>query len=126
MGKTGRRCDTDCNTGHPAKAFPEQEDLTKLTPGEEKEKEEPTLQGVMQAITASRVALEGKIDALATDLTVPRDDHRRLAEKVNTTDMQLEELRPEIKDNSKLTHQMEKLIRELELRAEDAKSHRIT
>ncbi|KAJ1163350.1 hypothetical protein NDU88_003809 [Pleurodeles waltl] len=83
----------------------------------EKEKEDPPLQDVLQAMTASRVALEGKIDALATDLTVLRDDHFPLAEKVNTMDKQLEELRPEIKDNTKLTHQMEKRIRELELRA---------
>ncbi|KAJ1192223.1 hypothetical protein NDU88_001535, partial [Pleurodeles waltl] len=37
-------------------------------------RDDPTLQDVLQAIAASRVALEGKIDALATDLTVLRDD----------------------------------------------------
>ncbi|KAJ1155861.1 hypothetical protein NDU88_008586 [Pleurodeles waltl] len=56
---------------------------------------DPMLQDVLRAITAARVALEGKIDALATDLTVLRDDHRRLAEKVATTDRQLKELLPE-------------------------------
>ncbi|KAJ1156430.1 hypothetical protein NDU88_009149 [Pleurodeles waltl] len=64
---------------------------------------DPTLQDVLLAISASRVTLEGKIDALASDLMVLMDDHRRLAEKVTTTDKQLEELRPEIKDNTNMT-----------------------
>ncbi|KAJ1191009.1 hypothetical protein NDU88_000326 [Pleurodeles waltl] len=71
---------------------------------------DPTLQDVLQAVTASRGALEGKIDALATDLTVLRDDHRRLAEKVATADRQMEELWPEFKDTTKMAQQMEKRI----------------
>ncbi|KAJ1131664.1 hypothetical protein NDU88_009999 [Pleurodeles waltl] len=47
-------------------------------------RDDPTLQDVLQAITASRVALEGKIDALATDLTNPEHERRRGA-KSNTT-----------------------------------------
>ncbi|KAJ1180949.1 hypothetical protein NDU88_006160 [Pleurodeles waltl] len=40
---------------------------------------DPTLQDVLRAITASREALEGKIDALAMYLAVLRDDHCRMA-----------------------------------------------
>ncbi|KAJ1185672.1 hypothetical protein NDU88_002462 [Pleurodeles waltl] len=76
---------------------------------------------VLLAISACRVALEGKIDALASDLMVLRDDHRRLAEKVTATDKQLEELHPEIKDNTSMTRQMEKRIQALELRAESGR-----
>ncbi|KAJ1092732.1 hypothetical protein NDU88_005842 [Pleurodeles waltl] len=83
---------------------------------------DPTLQDVLLAISAFRVALEGKIDARASDFTVLRDDHRRQAEKVTATDKKLEELHPEIKDNTKTTQQMEKRIRALELRAEDTEN----
>ncbi|KAJ1136638.1 hypothetical protein NDU88_003053 [Pleurodeles waltl] len=47
------------------------------------------------ALTASREALEGKIDALATVLTILRDNYRRLAEKVYTTEKQVKELLPQ-------------------------------
>ncbi|KAJ1109410.1 hypothetical protein NDU88_006771 [Pleurodeles waltl] len=83
MGKTGRRRDTDNTIDLSAKTLSEREDPRKSAPGERKESDEPTLQDVMQAIITSRVALEGKIDSLASDLTVLRDDHCRLAEKVN-------------------------------------------
>ncbi|KAJ1121997.1 hypothetical protein NDU88_000503 [Pleurodeles waltl] len=83
---------------------------------------DPTLQDILLAITASQVVLEGKIDALATDLMVRRDDYRRLAEKVATTDRQLKELLPEVKDTTTTARQMEKQIRDLELRAEDAEN----
>ncbi|KAJ1203447.1 hypothetical protein NDU88_007233 [Pleurodeles waltl] len=75
----------------------------------------PMLQDVLRAITTSRVALEGTIDALATDPTVLRDDHRRSAEKVTTTDMQLKELLPDVNDTTAKTQQMEKQIHDLEL-----------
>ncbi|KAJ1105514.1 hypothetical protein NDU88_002920 [Pleurodeles waltl] len=69
----------------------------------EEQSRDPTLQDELRAITA----LEGKIDALATDLTFLRDDHRR-AKKVATTDRQLKELLPEVKDTTTKTQQLEK------------------
>ncbi|KAJ1166190.1 hypothetical protein NDU88_006598 [Pleurodeles waltl] len=53
---------------------------------------DPTLQDILQAITASHEVLEGKIDALATDLNVLRDDHRCLAKKVSTAEKQVKEI----------------------------------
>ncbi|KAJ1144598.1 hypothetical protein NDU88_010896 [Pleurodeles waltl] len=93
MGKVGRRRDMEQKGGSSTEAQADPSDPRNGASGEGGD--DPTLQDVLQAITASRVALEGKIDALATDLTVLRDDHRRLAEKVSTTDRQLKELLPE-------------------------------
>ncbi|KAJ1136989.1 hypothetical protein NDU88_003402 [Pleurodeles waltl] len=85
MGKVGRRRDMEQKGGPLAEALADPPDPR--TSGEGRG--DPTLQDVLQAITASCVTWEGKIDALATDLTVLRDDHRRLAKKVSTTDRQL-------------------------------------
>ncbi|KAJ1139587.1 hypothetical protein NDU88_005956 [Pleurodeles waltl] len=101
MGEVGRRKDIKQKEGTTAETMA---DLggTKSTHPVEKTGD-PTLQGVLQAITVSREALEGKLDALATDLTILRDDHCRLAEKVYTTEKQVKEFLPEIKDTSKIT-----------------------
>ncbi|KAJ1174970.1 hypothetical protein NDU88_000261 [Pleurodeles waltl] len=105
MGKIGRRRDMVQKSGSSAEAQADPPDPRNDASREGRD--DPTLQDVLQAITASRVALEGKIDALAMDLTVLRDDHRRLAEKVSTTDKQLKELLPEVKDATKSTKQLE-------------------
>ncbi|KAJ1155696.1 hypothetical protein NDU88_008425 [Pleurodeles waltl] len=81
MGKVGRRRDMEQKGGPSVEALADPPDPRNGASGEGRGV--PTLQDVLQAITASRVALEGKIDALATDLTVLRDDHRRLAEKAD-------------------------------------------
>ncbi|KAJ1215943.1 hypothetical protein NDU88_003549 [Pleurodeles waltl] len=120
MGRTGRKRDVEQRSGTYAEEM-EDRPGPKNTSPEEKSRD-PMLQDVLWAITVSRVALEGKIDALATDLTVLRDNHRRLAEKIATTDRQLKELLPEVKDITTKTQQMEKQIRDLELRAEDAEN----
>ncbi|KAJ1096536.1 hypothetical protein NDU88_001672 [Pleurodeles waltl] len=112
-GKTGHKREAEQKSGTPTGEMTDLGGTQNTSPGEKRL--DPTLQDILQAITASRVALEGKIDALATDLTVLRDDHRRLAEKVATADRQMEELRPEIKDTVKMAQQMEKRIRDLEL-----------
>ncbi|KAJ1205029.1 hypothetical protein NDU88_000464 [Pleurodeles waltl] len=44
--------------------------------------QETTLDMVLQAIRESREALEQKIDNLTVDLSLLRDDHRRLTERV--------------------------------------------
>ncbi|KAJ1217069.1 hypothetical protein NDU88_004664 [Pleurodeles waltl] len=93
MGKVGRRRDMEQKSGSSAEAQADPPDPRNDASREGRD--DPTLQDVLQAIMASCVALEGKIDALASDLTVLRDDHRHLAEKVSTTDKQLKELLPE-------------------------------
>ncbi|KAJ1117276.1 hypothetical protein NDU88_005476 [Pleurodeles waltl] len=40
---------------------------------------DPTLQDILHAITASRETLESKIDSLAMDMTILRNDKRHLA-----------------------------------------------
>ncbi|KAJ1110478.1 hypothetical protein NDU88_007829 [Pleurodeles waltl] len=108
MGRTGRKRDTEQRSGTYAEEMVDQLG-TKNTSPEEKSRD-LMLQDVLQAITASRVALEGKIDTLATDLTVLGDDHCRLAEKVATTDRQLKELLPEVKGTTTTAQQTEKQI----------------
>ncbi|KAJ1143185.1 hypothetical protein NDU88_009496 [Pleurodeles waltl] len=51
-----------------------------------------------------------------------RDDHRHLAERVTSAEKQLKELGPELQGASKTLRQMEKRIKDLELRAEDAEN----
>ncbi|KAJ1217796.1 hypothetical protein NDU88_005384 [Pleurodeles waltl] len=83
---------------------------------------DPTLQEFLQAITASHDVLEGKIDALATDLTILRDDHHHLGEKVATAEKQIEEILPSVSEAAKTIRKMQKQIHDLELRAEDAEN----
>ncbi|KAJ1152211.1 hypothetical protein NDU88_004988 [Pleurodeles waltl] len=101
MGRTGRKRDGEQRSENCMEEMTDRPG-SKNTSSEE-QSGDPTLQDVLRAITASRVALEGKIDALATDLTVLRDDHHRFAEKVTTTDRQLKELLPEVKDTTTKT-----------------------
>ncbi|KAJ1119370.1 hypothetical protein NDU88_007556 [Pleurodeles waltl] len=117
MGKTGRQKDAEQKNGASAEALAGLRGTKNTLP--EENNGDPTLQDVLQAITASGKALEGKTDALASDFTVLRDDHRHLAERLATTDKQIKELLPEVKDTTKVAQQMEKRIRNLELRAED-------
>ncbi|KAJ1203287.1 hypothetical protein NDU88_007075 [Pleurodeles waltl] len=120
MGRIGRKRDMEQRSGTCAEEMTDRPGPKNTSP--EDQSGDPTLQDVLRAITASRVALEGKIYALVTDLTVLRDDHRRLAEKVATTDRQLKELLPEVNDTTTKTQEMEKQIRDLEFRAEDAEN----
>ncbi|KAJ1170946.1 hypothetical protein NDU88_002817 [Pleurodeles waltl] len=106
MGRTGRKRDVEQRSGTCAEEMTDRVGPKNTSP--EEQEGDPMQQDVLRAITASRVALEGKIDALATELTVLRDDHRRLAEKIATTDRQLKELLPEVKDTTTKTQQMEK------------------
>ncbi|KAJ1190971.1 hypothetical protein NDU88_000288 [Pleurodeles waltl] len=122
MGKPSRRWEADNTRDVSDSTPPEQEVVRKFFSEEEITPKEPTLQDVMQAITASRTALEEKIDSLASDFSVLRDDHRRLAERVTSAEKQLKELGPEIEGASKISRQMEKIIKDLELRAEDAEN----
>ncbi|KAJ1097484.1 hypothetical protein NDU88_002602 [Pleurodeles waltl] len=120
MGRSGQKRDVEPRSGTHAEEMVDRPGPKSTSP--EEKRGDPMLQDVVRAATASRVALEGKIYALVTDLTVLRDNHRRLAEKVATTDRQLKELLPEVKDDTTKAQQMEKQIRGLELRAEDAEN----
>ncbi|KAJ1160503.1 hypothetical protein NDU88_001005 [Pleurodeles waltl] len=83
---------------------------------------DPTLQEILQAITASREVLEGNIDAFAADLIILSDDHRRLGEKLTLAAKQIEEILPSVSNAAKTISKMEKQIHDLDLRAEDAEN----
>ncbi|KAJ1187086.1 hypothetical protein NDU88_003865 [Pleurodeles waltl] len=86
MGKPSRRREADNTRDVSDSTPPEQEVVRKFSSVEERTPKEPTLQDVMHAITASRTALKEKIDSLASDFSVLRDDHRRLAERVTSAE----------------------------------------
>ncbi|KAJ1163818.1 hypothetical protein NDU88_004270 [Pleurodeles waltl] len=68
----------------------------------------PDPSGHLQAKTATHEVLEGKIGALATELTILRDNHRRLDEKVSTTEKLVKEILTKISDTTKNISKMEK------------------
>ena len=82
----------------------------------------PSLTDIMQAITASREALETKIDTLATDMGLLRDDHRRLAERVTTTEREITEVSPRLSSLGSRLEEMEGKVKSLEMRAEDVEN----
>lgn len=63
----------------------DEEDDAPETNGGDLTSRKPTLSD-MQAITASREALEGKIDAIGTDLSLLKDDHRKLEDRVSSNE----------------------------------------
>ncbi|KAJ1207874.1 hypothetical protein NDU88_003264 [Pleurodeles waltl] len=112
MGKIGRKKDTEVKDESNVSALPGSQ------------ARDPTLQDILQAITASCEVLGGKIDALATDLTILRDDHRRLGEKVAMAEKQIEEILPSVSKAANAICKMEKQIHDLELGAEVAENRR--
>ncbi|KAJ1108496.1 hypothetical protein NDU88_005872 [Pleurodeles waltl] len=64
MGKVGRRRDVELKGGPSAEALAAPLESGNVSPGEGRG--DPTLQDILQAITACRMALEGKINALAS------------------------------------------------------------
>ena len=85
-------------------------------------KEGPSLADIMQAIKASREALESKIDTLATDMGLLRDDHRKLTERVASTEKEITGMSPELKLLRSQMNEVENKVRVLEGRAEDAEN----
>ncbi|KAJ1100396.1 hypothetical protein NDU88_005482 [Pleurodeles waltl] len=86
MGKPSRRRETNNTRDISDNTHPEQEVVRKSPSEDERTPKETTLHYVMQAITASRTALEENIDSLASDFSVLRDDHWRLAERVSSAE----------------------------------------
>ncbi|KAJ1188007.1 hypothetical protein NDU88_004772 [Pleurodeles waltl] len=85
MGKVRRKKDT---------TLPADEELST----EESAQHGLTLRDVIQAIKATIEALETKIDTLGMDLSLLRDDHHRLVERVATTEREVVEIPPAVAD----------------------------
>ncbi|KAJ1154163.1 hypothetical protein NDU88_006917 [Pleurodeles waltl] len=84
--------------------------------------ESPSLGDIMQAITSSRESLEHKIDTLALDLGLLREDQRRLAERVAMTEKTVSEIRPQMKLTVDRVAALEKQVGTLVACAEDAEN----
>ncbi|KAJ1154003.1 hypothetical protein NDU88_006760 [Pleurodeles waltl] len=82
----------------------------------------PTLQDVLQAIAASRTALEVKIDTLSIDLGLLRDDHCRLAEWVTATEREISVTTPALALVDGHLTSIEARLKTLENKAEDAEN----
>ena len=84
--------------------------------------EGPSLADILQAITTSREVLETKIDTLATDMGLLRDNHRRLAERVTTNEREMSEVSPMLTSMRSRMEEMEGKVKSLEIRAEEAEN----
>ncbi|KAJ1128686.1 hypothetical protein NDU88_007061 [Pleurodeles waltl] len=82
----------------------------------------PTLQDVLQAIVASREALEVKNNMLGIDLGILRVDHRRISERVTATEREISETIPTVAAVGGRMDSVESRLHALENRAEDAKN----
>ncbi|KAJ1189179.1 hypothetical protein NDU88_005930 [Pleurodeles waltl] len=75
---------------------------------------------LMHAVLETRTSLEGKIDSIAAEVNILRVKHRKLAEKVTTTESALESVQPDISEmKTKLRH-LETEVMQLQKQAEDA------
>ena len=86
------------------------------------------LDKVLEAITASKEALEHKIESVVMDVNILRTEHKKVAEKVKANDIQLEELKPEVGANAMhirgLTERLETVERRMEeLEGRDRRSN---
>ncbi|KAJ1117591.1 hypothetical protein NDU88_005788 [Pleurodeles waltl] len=81
----------------------------------------PTLQDVMQAIVASWEALKQNIDAMSTDLGLPRYDHRHLVERVAATERELSATTPAITVASNRWNEAERRLKNDNLVTENHK-----
>ncbi|KAJ1099297.1 hypothetical protein NDU88_004399 [Pleurodeles waltl] len=84
--------------------------------------QETILDTVLLAIRESREALEKKIDNLAMDLTLLRDDHRKLKERVGTNKTLLTAVTLTQKATTAELTALTSCIKILETRAEDAEN----
>mgnify|MGYP002804909678 CR=1 FL=1 len=82
----------------------------------------PTLTDILLAMTSSREALATTIDNLSTGMGILRDVHRRLEERVTTTEREFAVVPPGLITMKEGLTEVENKIRTLETRAEDAEN----
>ena len=75
---------------------------------------------ILNAIERARERLESKIDEVTVGLTLLRDDHKKLADRVAQTERSIREVQPQVKDQHAQILELADQIRFLEGRAEDA------
>ncbi|KAJ1193978.1 hypothetical protein NDU88_003273 [Pleurodeles waltl] len=88
----------------------------------EAEPSAPTLQDVLQAIAASREALEVKIDILSIDLGLLRSDNRLLSESVTATEREISKAIPTVAAVGGQMNSVQSQLLALESRSEDAEN----
>ena len=84
------------------------------------------LDRILAAVEHTRENLEAKIDMVTVNLSLLRDDHKKLASRVSTTEQSLWDLQPKVKETQTRRHELMDRVRYLEGRAEDAegRAHR--
>ncbi|KAJ1139611.1 hypothetical protein NDU88_005979 [Pleurodeles waltl] len=75
---------------------------------------------ILQEIGESRTAMETQLGTLSADISIIRDEHRQLADRVHTTEKTLDTLEPRLNDKVSITLQLRKQVERLQDRAEDA------
>ncbi|KAJ1157271.1 hypothetical protein NDU88_009986 [Pleurodeles waltl] len=82
--------------------------------------EEPSRAEILAAIQGSRVALEGKIETVAVEVNVLREDLRKVSDKVKVAEGLIVELQAEVGTLCKQMAQASSTVDRLEARLEDA------
>ncbi|KAJ1124434.1 hypothetical protein NDU88_002895 [Pleurodeles waltl] len=82
----------------------------------------PTLQEILQAITAFREAPEIKINTLGTDLGLLHDDHRRFADPVTSTENELADVASALTTTKARLSTTELRLKTLEAKVNDAEN----
>ena len=83
-------------------------------------KEEDKRDNILNAIEHTRERLETKTDEVTVDLSILRDDHKKLAERVTRNESAVGGLQPTVKDTQTQLAELTDHVRYLEGRAEDA------
>ena len=81
---------------------------------------EDKLDKILQAIDHTRERLETKIDAVTVGLSLLRDDHRKLTDRVTLNERAIGELQPSLRVTHDQLAELTDRVRFLEGRAEDA------
>ncbi|KAJ1213688.1 hypothetical protein NDU88_001320 [Pleurodeles waltl] len=76
---------------------------------------------ILQEIRESRAAMETQLGTLAADISIIRDEHHKLADRVHTTEKTLATLEPSMDEQVSITGQLRKQVELLKDRAEDTK-----
>ena len=122
MGKT--RGSKDLDQGPGISPGPEAEKPGEGAAGGTKEQALPEalqlhLDKVLEAINASREALEHKIESVVVDVNLLRADHKKVAEKVKEQETLLAEMRPELGATTSHVRELNEKIETVERRMEE-------
>ena len=115
MGKAKLKVTTELDPSSTMQ-LPATDESTPIAPHPSEDK----LDRILAAVEHTRECLESKIDTVAANLSLLRDDHKKLSERVTATERSLSEFQPTSKELQSQLHELTDRVRFLEGRVEDA------